>query len=71
MRQDKRKHTLMEPIHIELSDEGRDVGMFKVLSVSLSLLTHFRSPATYARTFENSGEGDMTKLSFEDDQEIK
>ena len=36
----------------------------------LHLKAHVRA-TTYARTFENSVEGDMTKLSLELDHEIK
>lgn len=45
--------------------------MFEVLPVTLSLVPDPLSGQTHASTFENSGDGDTTKLSFEADHEIR
>lgn len=46
--------------------------MLEVLPKTVSLATwYLTSSGLYARTFENSEDGDMTKLSFVLDHEIK
>lgn len=65
--------TFVEPIHIQLPHKRRNIGMLEVLTVenkqmiSMSMSWH----KTYARTFEKSAEGDMTKLSLDGDHDIK
>lgn len=68
----------MKTVHIELSYKGRDVGMLKILTVmtiSDSSGARMREREimgiTHERTFENSDVGDMTKLSFVLDHDIK
>lgn len=68
-------HTFVKSVHIKLSDERRDIGVFEVLAgisissrISLEFLT---GGNTNERTFENSDVGDMTKLSLVLDQEIR
>lgn len=67
----------MEAIHVQLSYERRDVGVFEVLPnivskhVSSTCCTWNKVRWTHAKTLENSVDGDMTKLSLELDHEIK
>ena len=61
----------MEAIHIHLAHEGRNVGMFKILTKSYKQLSLWPKFGTYERTFEKSLDGDITKLSAELDQAIK
>jgi hypothetical protein len=62
----------MKTIHIKLPDKRRNISMFEVLSNQCqhprAILNHW---SAYARTLENSGDGDMTKLSFELDHEMR
>lgn len=57
----------MEPVHVELSDKGRNIGMLKVLSTKLHISqgwpVELGRGYTYASTFENSLLGAITKLS--------
>ena len=61
----------MKAVHVQLSDKGRDIGVLEILPAFVSTSKSSLPKSTYASTFENSGEGDMTKLSFEDDHEIR
>lgn len=65
--------TFVKTIHVELSHEGRNVGVLEVLATENSqhLSSAIETGATYARTFEKSFVGDTTKLSAELDQLIK
>lgn len=65
-------HTFVKPIHVQLSHEGGDISMLEVLSTKVSVfLIWYGCDHTHARTFENSDDGDMTKLSLVLDHEIK
>ena len=64
----------VESIHVELSYKRRDISVFEVLAAArhMSAGSHLcRQAETNARTLENSDVGDMTKLSFVLDHEIK
>ena len=61
----------MEAIHIQLAHEGRNVGMFEILTGRYKQLVLWRKFGTYERTFEKSLDGDITKLSAELDQAIR
>jgi hypothetical protein len=65
----------METVHIQLSYERRNVGVFKILSeaksASRAAIWLSGRVSTYDRTFEKSAEGDMTKLSALADHDIK
>jgi len=61
----------VEAIHIQLAHKGRNVGMFKILTMSCKQLSLWPNLATYERTFEKSLDGDITKLSAELDQAIR
>lgn len=69
----------MESIHVELSNERRHIGVFKVLTIPFgqSLATckshSIGTPlsSTYAKTLENSLLGVTIKLSFVLDHVIK
>jgi hypothetical protein len=62
----------MKAVHVQLSYEGRYVCVFEILPGPCQRLsTELSFLLAYARTLENSGEGDMTKLSLEADQEIR
>lgn len=64
----------MESIHIQLPNKGGDVGVLEVLASGASAKPTLSSPgytSTYAKTLENSEVGDITKLSWVFDQEIR
>jgi hypothetical protein len=63
--------TFVKPIHIQLSNEGGDIGMFEVRSARVRDEFIGKEDSTHARTLENSDVGDMTKLSFVPDQEMR
>lgn len=66
--------TFMKAVHIQLSDKRRDICMFKILAAwRFSIGTSCRRwfCYTYARTLEKSFEGDMRKLSWDGDHEIR
>jgi hypothetical protein len=69
--------TFVKSVHVQLSNEGRNVGVLEIRPAgALSIARPDTSQGgigtgTYDRTFENSLEGDMTKLSLVLDQEIK
>jgi hypothetical protein len=68
----ERNCTFVEAVHVELAHERRDIGMLEVLSMRrVSDIVGVISRVTYARTFENSVLGDMTKLSLLVDHEIR
>lgn len=62
----------MKPVHVQLADKGRNVGMFEIRpSRGLAGARSYYTSIAYAKTFENSVEGDMTKLSLDWDQEMR
>jgi hypothetical protein len=61
----------VEAIHIQLAHEGRNVGVFEILTRIYKQLFLWRKFGTYERTFEKSLDGDITKLSAELDQAIR
>lgn len=64
--------TFVESVHIQLPNEGGHVCVLEVLSVrSQPLPDRYVRSQTHESTFENSAEGDMTKLSLLFDQEIR
>jgi hypothetical protein len=67
--------TFVKPVHVQLSNKGRNVGVLEIRPAgALSIArpdTSQGGTGTYDRTFENSLEGDMTKLSLVLDQEIR
>jgi hypothetical protein len=73
----RKSYTFMKTVHIELSDERRDISVFKVLTGEANISTtlqdakRFQGQGTDARTLENSDVGDMTKLSLVPDHEIR
>jgi hypothetical protein len=66
--------TFVKSIHVQLSDEGGDIGVLEVRAarVSESLIGRgSRADSTHAKTLENSDVGDMTKLSLVPDHEMR
>src|SRR5437773_1594790 len=66
--------TLVETVHVELSDERGNVGMLEVLATSSRVsnsIERLVRRLAYASTLENSCEGCMTKLSEVGVHEIK
>ena len=61
----------MKSVHIQLSYKRRNIGMLEILTKQISRRLQEWHVQTYARTFENSFVGDITKLSLELDQDIK
>lgn len=63
----------METVHIQLPDEGGDIGVLEILTTEGSQRTckSERKSGTNAKTFENSEVGDMTKLSLVLDHEMR
>jgi hypothetical protein len=67
----------MKPVHIELSNERRDISVLEILtneaniSNQATICEALSRGETDARTFENSDVGDMTKLSLVLDHDIR
>lgn len=63
----------MKAVHVQLSNKRRDVGVLEIRPTGcVSIAQHENGwGGTYDRTFENSLEGDMTKLSFVLDHEMR
>lgn len=69
--------TFVKAVHVELSHKRRNIRMFEVLSrgpkVSIPFITRGWTVKgkAYDNTLEKSAEGDMTKLSADEDHEIR
>lgn len=68
--------TFVKPVHVELTYKRRDIGVLKVLTKGARVSKFVRPEAVcrgvaYDNTFEKSAEGDMTKLSADDDHEMR
>lgn len=68
--------TFVKPVHVELTYKRRDVGVLKILTKGARVSKFVRPKAVcrgvaYDNTFEKSAEGDMTKLSADDDHEMR
>jgi len=67
----------MKAVHVELAHKGRNIRVFKILSripkVSIWLIIRgwMSKGKPYDNTLEKSAEGDMTKLSADEDHEIR
>jgi hypothetical protein len=64
----------MKSVHVELSNERGNVGVLEVLTRSISIYSsvgNYIRGQLYLRTFENSFDGDITKLSFVFDHDIR
>jgi hypothetical protein len=63
----------VEPVHVKLPDKRRDVRMLEIVpsTVRTASTEQKKGAGTHARTLANSEEGDMTKLSFEFDHEMR
>lgn len=63
----------METVHIQLPNEGGDIGVLEILTIEGSQRTckSERKSGTDDKTLENSEVGDMTKLSLVLDHEIR
>lgn len=63
----------METVHVQLPNEGGDIGVLEILTIEGSQRTCkiARKSGTDAKTFENSEVGDMTKLSLVLDHEMR
>lgn len=67
----------MKTVHVELTHKRRNVRMFKILSRGLKVSTLViprgltAKGKAYDNTLEKSAEGDMTKLSADEDHEIR
>lgn len=67
----------MKTIHIELSNERRDISVLEILTKEVDISNQaticeaLSKGGTDARTFENSDVGDMTKLSLVLDHDIR
>ena len=65
----------VKAVHVQLADEGGYVGVFEVGSAChcqhVGWVKAEFGMVSYARTLENSVEGEMRKLSLEEDQDIK
>jgi hypothetical protein len=68
------ERTFVKTIHVQLSDERRNIRVLEVRALSMSVTKDhpaIETIETYAKTLENSGVGDMTKLSLVLDQQIR
>lgn len=67
-----RVRTFVEPVHVQLPYEGGNVGMLEIRSIRrLVQAINMVINRTYDKTFENSVDGDITKLSLVFDHDIK